>query len=59
MNREQQKMLEDALLGDSKSRRRIKTDTTIVHKTSTELLTELFESFGTIFKEYEETHKRK
>ena len=54
MNTEQQKMLEDALLGDSKSRTRIKTDTTIVHKTSTELLTELFESFGTIFKEYEE-----
>ena len=59
MNTEQQKMLEDALLGDSKSRTRIKSDTTIVHKTSTELLTELFESFGTIFKDYEENQKLK
>jgi len=59
MNTEQQKMLEDALLGDSKSRTRIKSDTTIVHKTSTELLTELFESFGTIFKDYEENKKLK
>jgi hypothetical protein len=57
MNREQQKMVEDALLGDSRTR--IKSDTTIVHKTSTELLTELFESFGTIFKDYEENQKLK
>ena len=57
MNTEQQKMVEDALLGDS--RIRIKSDTTIVHKTSTELLTELFESFGTIFKDYEENQKLK
>jgi len=55
----EQQLIEDALLGPLESRTRIKPDTTIVHKTSTELLTELFESFGTIFKEHEQTKQTK
>ena len=43
----------------SESRTRVYPANVIVKKTSIELLNELFESFGEIFKDYEQNHKLK